>query len=114
MNMTQISGNGHIQVLTCDNINTSHLSSTTSNVQTQINSNQTQINDINTKTQVMSYNPTDTTTSLLSALKCYSLGFPWTNSTITQADKDIIIKIQKDQVHLDYVIPRMTAPHLNS
>ena len=56
LGMTQIN-NAYIQSLTCDNINTSHLGSTTSSVQTQIT-------DIGSKIASIGYDPDTATTSI--------------------------------------------------
>lgn len=82
--MTLVSGTMYANIVVCDNMNTAHLGQTTSHVQTQIN-------DITTKLTAITYD-TSGSTIIASPLKCNSLGFNTTNSTISQTGTDIIIK----------------------
>jgi microcystin-dependent protein len=66
---TNINNNVHIKTLTCDNINTTHLTNSTSNIQEQINTLNTVIEDFGFNDGNITYDAETSTTTILN--NCY-------------------------------------------
>jgi hypothetical protein len=99
-NTTNINGNIYTQSLTCGNINTSHLASTTSNVQTQFNDIvstvdivQTQITGIDDKITAISYDPDTSTTTITGNL----------TTSVLECDAAFITNIPSSNVNMTYL-----------